>query len=258
MVELKHKKTGTVFGAPKNKVFLADYNKDTQSDWCPGCGNFSILSAVKKSLIELNIAPKQAVLVSGVGCYAKLPYWTKVNSFVGLHGRELAVAQGVKLANQELKIICFSGDGAGYGEGGNHFIHACRRDIDLTYVVHNNNVFGLTTGQYSPTSKQGMVSKSSPQGSTEQPLNPLALAIVSGAKFVARAYSGDIKQLTEILKEAISYPGFSFVDIIQECITFNKFDTSQFSELNHNIANKIDALNTTMDNKIKIGIYYKE
>ncbi|MBT4650993.1 2-oxoacid ferredoxin oxidoreductase, partial [Candidatus Woesearchaeota archaeon] len=136
-------------------VELQDYNSLEKPNWCPGCGDFAILGGVKKALVELGVESKDAVLVSGVGCFAKLPYWVKAYGFVGLHGRSLPVAQGVKLANSKLKVLAFGGDGDGYGEGGNHFIHACRRGVDVTYIVHNNSVFGLTTGQYSPTAEQG-------------------------------------------------------------------------------------------------------
>src|SRR3989344_8597596 len=201
---------------------LKDFQREEQPNWGPTCGNFGIILCVKKALMELNVPQEEAVLVSGVGCFAKLPYWIKTYGFVGLHGRSLPVAQGVKLANSKLKVIAFGGDGDGYGEGGNHFIHACRRNINIPYFVHNNEVFGLTTGQYSPTAEKGTKSKSSPKGSVESPVNPLALALSSGATFVARAYAGHLKEMVQIMKQAILHEGFAFVDIVQACPSFGK------------------------------------
>jgi len=201
-------------------VELKEYQRKEQSTWCPGCGDFAIINGVKKALTELNIPPHQVVLASGVGCFAKLPYWIRANGFVGLHGRSLPIAQGVKLARPEITVLAFGGDGDGYGEGGNHFLHACRRNVNITYLVHNNEVFGLTTGQYSPTSVKGKKSKSSPSGSLEHPVNPLAIAIASGATFVARAYAGNLPQMVEIIKKAVQHKGFALVDILQPCVSF--------------------------------------
>lgn len=245
-------------------VELKDYQRCEQPNWCPGCGDFGIFMGVKKSLVELNIEPHNVVLVSGVGCFAKLPYWVRSYGFVGLHGRSLPVAQGIKLANPRLKVIAFGGDGDGYGEGGNHFIHACRRNIDIAYFVHNNSVFGLTTGQYSPTSETGRKSKSSPAGSSEQPINPLALAIASGATFVARAYAGNIKEVVEIMKKAIEHKGFAFVDILQPCATFGH-ELSYYNERiyylkEHDCTNKIKALEKALEHettgRLPLGIFY--
>ena len=242
-----------------------NYNRTEMPNWCPGCGDFGIMAAIKKSLAELNITPNQTFLVSGVGCYAKLPYWVKANGFVGLHGRELALGQGAKLANPRLNVLVFSGDGAGYGEGGNHFLHACRRNINVTYFVHNNAVFGLTTGQYSPTSEQGKKSKSSPQGSLEKPINPLALAISAGAGFVARAYAMDLKNLVEMMKKAIQHEGFAIVDILQSCVSFaHKPDFYKeriyYLDESYDKTNKLKALEKALEvnDKIALGIFYEE
>lgn len=248
-------------------VELQDYNRTEQPNWCPGCGNSAIIGGVKKALTELNLEPHNTVFVSGVGCFAKLPYWIKVNGFVGLHGRSLPLAQGVKLANPKLKVIAFGGDGDGYGEGGNHFLHACRRNVDIAYLVHNNEVFGLTTGQYSPTSEKGKRSKSSPLGSKEKPINPLAVAISSGATFVARAYAGNIKETIEVMKKAIQHPGFAFVDIIQPCISFGKSydyysDRVYYLDDNHDKTNKLLALEKALESdsegKLALGIFFEE
>lgn len=246
---------------------IQEYQRAEKPNWCPGCGNFSIQLAVKRALAELNIAPHQAVLASGVGCFAKIPYWTRTYGFVGLHGRTLPVAQGIKLANPELKVIAFAGDGDGYGEGGNHFIHACRRNVDLTYLVHNNIVFGLTTGQYSPTAPKGTKSKSSPLGSAEKAFNPLAVAIASGATFVARAYAGNIKELVEIIKKAMEHKGFAVVDILQPCVSFGHdydFYNKRIYYLGneHDASNKVKALEKAMEyestGKFALGVFYRE
>ena len=248
---------------------LKEFNTTELPTWCPGCGNYSIIASVKKTLSELNLEPQNTVLVSGVGCFAKLPYWIKTNGFVGLHGRSLPVAQGVKLANPKLTVLAFGGDGDGYGEGGNHFLHACRRNVDITYIVHNNSVFGLTTGQYSPTSEKGRKSKSSLLGSTEQPINPLAIAIASGATFVARAYAGHTKETVEILKKAINHKGFAFVDIIQPCPSYvpehnQKYfkDKIDYLDETHNSGDKIksmeNALKGGFEEKSVCGIIYQE
>ncbi|PIN76088.1 2-oxoacid ferredoxin oxidoreductase [Candidatus Woesearchaeota archaeon CG10_big_fil_rev_8_21_14_0_10_36_11] len=248
-------------------VELQDHNSTEKPNWCPGCGNFTILKSVQKALTELHCEPHNAVLVSGVGCFAKLPYWTKTNGFVGLHGRSLPVAQGIKLANKDLTVIAFGGDGDGYSEGGNHFIHACRRDVPITYIVHNNGVFGLTTGQYSPTSDIGKKSKSSPLGSTERPLNPLAVAIASGATFVARTYAGNMSHCVDILTKAIQHDGFALVDVIQPCLTFGK-TTKYYTERVYYLDDKYDpsdksiafikAVESEHGQKIACGILYRE
>ncbi|MEK6939060.1 MAG: thiamine pyrophosphate-dependent enzyme [Nanoarchaeota archaeon] len=245
---------------------IKEYQLCEQPNWCPGCGNFSILAGVKKAVTELKVAPKDLVLVSGVGCFAKLPYWTKAYGFVGLHGRSLPVAQGIKLANPKLKVIAFGGDGDGFGEGGNHFLHACRRDVNVAYFVHDNSVFGLTTGQYSPTSEKGRKSKSSPFGSFERPINPLAVALSAGATFVARAYTGDLVGMVEIMKKALEHPGFAFVDILQCCPSFGHtaafYQDKIYYLENHDSSNKMEALNKAFEyekeNKIALGIFYQE
>jgi len=244
---------------------LTEYNRKELPNWCTGCGNFSMLAGIKKSLAELEIAPHQVVVVSGVGCFAKLPYWLRTYGFVGLHGRSLPVAQGIKLANHRLKVIALGGDGDGYGEGGNHFLHACRRNIDIAYFVHNNGVFGLTTGQYSPSSARGTKTKSSPGGSSEVPINPLALAIAEGATFVARAYAGNPKEMIEIMKKSIEHKGFSFVDIIQPCVTFGhnyqyyNDRVYYLTETYHHRGQAMEkALEYEKENKFAVGIFYQE
>ena len=174
-----------------------------QPAWCPGCGNFGILKALNTALIEMGIEPHQVLLVSGIGQAGKLPHYTRGNVFNSLHGRPIPPAIGAKIANSELVVIAVSGDGDAYGEGGNHFLHAARRNHDITYLVHNNQVYGLTKGQASPTSDVGFVTKTTPYGATN-PVNPIALAIVSGASFVARGYAGDIDHLASLIRKGIT------------------------------------------------------
>ena len=206
-------------------VTLDDYKSDDPIAWCPGCGNFSILRALKKALVELELEPSNLVIVSGIGQAPKTPHYLRCNAFNGLHGRTLPVATGVKLANHDLTVLAEGGDGDGYGEGGNHFLHAMCRNIDITYLVHNNQVYGLTKGQTSPTSDQGYVSKTTPMGSPQPPMSPLLLAIASNCTFVARGFVGEGDHLTSLIKEGIRHRGFAFIDILQNCVTFNQVNT---------------------------------
>jgi 2-oxoglutarate/2-oxoacid ferredoxin oxidoreductase subunit beta len=206
------------------KVTMNDYQSAVPNAWCPGCGNFSILAAVKKALVELNLPPQQICFVSGIGQAPKLPHYTKGNVFNGLHGRSLPAAAGVKLANHELTVIGIDGDGGAYGEGANHLLAAMRRNIDMTYLVHNNQVYGLTKGQASPTSDEGTVTKTTPFGAIE-PLNPLLLALASDVSFLARGFSGDPEHLAGLIKAAITHKGFALIDILQNCPSFNKINT---------------------------------
>ena len=195
--------------------------------WCPGCGNFGILKALNRALIELETEPHQILLVSGIGQAGKLPHYTRGNVFNSLHGRPVPPAVGAKIANSELVVIAVSGDGDAYGEGGNHFLHAARRNHDITYLVHNNQVYGLTKGQASPTSDVGFITKTTPYGATN-PVNPIALAIVSGASFAARGYAGDMDHLASLIKNGITHRGFALIDILQPCVSFNHKNTYQW------------------------------
>jgi len=204
-----------------NPKDLATTAKNT---WCPGCGNFSILSAMRAVLAELDgegYPIENVVLVSGIGCHAKIVDYMNVNSFYFIHGRTLPAASAIKIANPDLKVICFSGDGDSLAEGLDHLIFAAKRNIDLTMILHDNRVYGLTTGQYTPTSPQGFKGKSTPAGTSEHPLNPLELMLVSGASYIARGYTHGIQQLQKLFKEAILHRGFSFVDVLQVCVSYN-------------------------------------
>jgi len=203
---------------------LEDYRGQTPA-WCPGCGNFPILLALKKALVELNIEPYEVLIVSGIGQAGKLPHYLRCNTFNGLHGRTLPVATGIRLANSELLTIAVAGDGDCYGEGGNHLIHAIRRNINVKLFVHDNQIYGLTKGQASPTSMKGMITKVQTSGVLLEPLNPVLLSVSLGATFVARGFAGEPEHLKELMKSAILHEGFSIIDILQPCVTFNKINT---------------------------------
>lgn len=205
-------------------VKLEDYGK-YETAWCPGCGNFAIVEAVKKALVASALEPHQVLFVSGIGQAAKAPHYLNANVFNGLHGRSLPVATGARLANPDLKVIVQSGDGCNYGEGGNHLLAAIRRNVDVTMLVHDNLVYGLTKGQASPTSEEGFVTKAQPRGPTAEPFNPIAVAVAMGASFVARGFSGETDHLAGLIEQAIAWRGFSLVDILHPCVSFNKVNT---------------------------------
>jgi len=193
--------------------------------WCPGCGNYMIRDALKKALEDLEIEPSKVVLVSGIGQAAKMPHYIGLNGFNGLHGRALPPAIGIKMSNKDLTVIVESGDGDTYGEGGNHFIHTIRRNVDIAHFVHNNQIYGLTKGQGSPTTALGQKTTLQFDGVKLNPINPLALSLTMGAGFVARGFSGDVKYLSNLMKEAILYRGYAHVDILQPCVVWNKVNT---------------------------------
>ena len=238
---------------------------DIDIAWCPGCGNFSILKVLKQALSELGIKPEKLVLVSGIGQAAKIPHYFRTNFFNGLHGRAIPPATAIKVVNPDLTVIAESGDGDMYGEGGNHLINAIRRNPDITNIVHNNMVYGLTKGQASPTSQIGFKTPVQVKGVFLEPFNPLALAVALDASFVARAFSGDIEQTKEILKEAISHKGFALVDIFQPCVTFNKVNTHKwFKENTYYLDKSYDPLNRAVAfqkaverEKLPLGIFYR-
>jgi 2-oxoglutarate ferredoxin oxidoreductase subunit beta len=208
-------------------VTVKDYSSTVPIAWCPGCGNFAILQAVKKALVELNLEPQQILFVSGIGQAPKLPHYTQGNVFNGLHGRALPAATGAKVANHDLTVIGIDGDGGAYGEGVGHLLATMRRNVNMTYLVHNNQVYGLTKGQASPTSDLGFVTKTTPLGAG-QPLNPLMLALASDISFLARGFAGDIEHLTGLIKAGIQHHGFALIDILQPCVSFNHQNTFQW------------------------------
>ncbi len=205
-----------------------DFKGKIDPDWCPGCGDFGVLNSLQRAAAELGLRPHEIVTVSGIGCSSNLPGYINTYGAHTLHGRSLAFATGVKMANHELTVIATGGDGDGYGIGGNHFTHTARRNVDLTYVVMNNQIYGLTTGQVSPTSRVGQKTKSTPFGSVEYPINPLTSAIMNGATYVARGYSGDVRHLTELIKGGIEHQGFALIDVFSPCVTFNLDNTHNF------------------------------
>ena len=233
--------------------------------WCPGW-NYAIRTALKQALEELNLPPHEVVISSGIGQAAKMPQYIKVNGFNGLHGRALPPAIGIKLANKDLKVIVESGDGDTYGEGGNHFIHTIRRNIDIAHFVHDNQVYGLTKGQASPTTAMGQKTTLQFDGVKLEALNPLTLAMAAGAGFVARGFSGDIPHLVEIMKQAITYRGYALVDILQPCVVWNKVNTFAWYRdrvyhlpEDYDFTDRDEAFRRASEfgDKIPVGVIYK-
>lgn len=245
-----------------------DIKKFDMSDidiaWCPGCGNFGILNTLKKALSKLEIEPTNLVLVSGIGQAAKIPHYFKANIFNGLHGRALPAATAIKAANPALTVIAESGDGDMYGEGGNHFIHTIRRNPDITNIIHNNMVYGLTKGQASPTSQFGFKTPVQVNGVILEPFNPIAVAVALDASFVARAFAGDMEQTKEILKKAITHKGYALVDIFQPCVSFNKVNTFQwfkehtyYLDDSHKAGDRNEAFKKAIETgKLPLGVFY--
>ena len=201
---------------------VKDYANDLRPTWCTGCGDYGIWNALKRAFVKAGLEPHQVIMVTGIGCGSKTNDYMRINGLHTLHGRPVAVATGVKLANSALKVICVHGDGDGYGEGGNHLLHAVRRNIGIVDLIQNNHVYGLTKGQYSPTSRAGFVTKTSPEGAIDAPVSPLALAISQGATFVARGFSLDVAQLTDLIAEALEHRGYALLDVMQVCVSFNR------------------------------------
>ncbi|MCB1312601.1 MAG: 2-oxoacid:ferredoxin oxidoreductase subunit beta [Sedimentitalea sp.] len=198
----------------------SSFKSDITPIWCPGCGDFHVLLSVTKALAELGRAPEDIAVISGIGCSSRIPAYTACYGFHGVHGRSLAVAAGLKVARPDLTVMAMSGDGDGFSIGGNHFLHACRRNVDMTYIVMDNRVYGMTKGQPSPTTESDWDSALSPGGTGLRSFHPLVIALASGANFVAREFSGDIKGCTRTIVEAVRHPGFSFVEILSPCVTF--------------------------------------
>jgi 2-oxoglutarate ferredoxin oxidoreductase subunit beta len=248
-------------------VTRADFASTEEPTWCKGCGNYGILNAIKMALAEAEIAPHQILICTGIGCGSKLPHYMKVNGFHGLHGRPLPVATGARLYNRELKIMTVHGDGDGYGMGLGHFAHAARRNLDIVDVIQNNRVYGLTRGQYSPTSDLGMRTPTSPQGAIDGPVPPLALAISMGATFVARGYPGDLRHLVWVLGQALQHRGYALIDVLQPCVTFNRASAYAFynprvvklEETDHDVTDRTAAWERSLEwgEHIPIGIFYR-
>lgn len=234
--------------------------------WCPGCGNFGILRTFKDAVAEMGLEPHKFTIVSGIGQASKFPHYVKCNTFNGLHGRTLPVSTGIRLSNHDMPVIAVAGDGDCYGEGGNHLVHAIRRNINVKLFVHDNQIYGLTKGQASPTSMEGMVTKTQPFGVLSEQLNPMALAVSLDCSFVARGYAGDARHLKELIKEAMNHKGFSLVDIFQPCVTFNKINTFEWYrkrvyhiEPGYNPEDRVEAFKKALEwgDRIPIGVIYR-
>ena len=247
---------------------VKDFLSPVRPTWCPGCGNHGIWNGLKMALAGLNLTPHEVLIVSGIGCGSKLPDYTRANGFMSIHGRTMAVATGAKLANHSLTVIAVHGDGDGYGMGMGHFVHAARRNIDVVDVHQNNQVYGLTKGQYSPTSDHGYRSKTSPEGAIEAAVNPLAIALAAGATFVSRGFALDPKHLSQVFTKAIEHRGYALVDVLQPCVTFNKVNTYDWykgrvfkveDEERYDPTNRAAAFRTALEwgERIPIGVVYQ-
>jgi 2-oxoglutarate/2-oxoacid ferredoxin oxidoreductase subunit beta len=235
--------------------------------WCPGCGDFGVVAGIEAALKRLGIPSHNVVLVSGIGCSSNLPHFLSSYGFHGIHGRSLPVAEGIRWANHGLTVIGTGGDGDGFGIGVGHFIHSMRRNVDLTYVTMDNEIYGLTTGQASPTSTMGHRTKSTPGGVIENPIDPIALALASGATYVARGFSGDVKLLTDLVAGGIQHKGFAFVDVLSPCVTYNKINTFDFfrqrvyklESAGHDPSSLVKAWERSLEwgDKIPIGLFYR-
>ena len=236
--------------------------------WCPGCGNFGILTAFKNALVELGLDREEVVIITGIGCHGKMTNYVNTNGIHAIHGRTVPLATGIKLSNPELSVVCFAGDGDCYDEGWGHFSHAIRRNIDITLIVHDNMSFSLTTGQTTATSQKGYRTRSTPYGSIPPPLNPIAHALVSSGTFVARGFAGEPRHLQNLIVEALRHRGFSFIDIFQPCVTFNYLNTFQWfreriyklEEAGHDVTDRRKALEKSLEwgERIPIGLFYSE
>lgn len=248
---------------------LETYKGSVEPDWCPGCGDFGVLRSLQMACGKLGIQPKDLLLVSGIGCSSNLPGFLHAYGVHSLHGRAVPVATGAKLANHNLHVVITGGDGDGYGIGLGHFIHAMRRNLDLTYIVMNNQVYGLTTGQASPTAMKEVRTKSTPRGNVELPINPIALALVSGATYVSRAFSGDPGHMAAIMAGAIAHHGFSLLDVFSPCVTYNKLNTYPWFKQRlykledvegYDVSNFTGALERAFEwgDRIPMGLFYKD
>ena len=250
----------------KKKLTSQEFATGRCPTWCPGCGDNAIWAALRSALAALNQPPEKVVVVYGIGCSGNMANFIRSYGFHGLHGRAVPVAEAVKIANPELTVIVVGGDGDGLGEGLNHFIHSVRGNHDITYLLLDNRVYGLTTGQTSPTSAKGFISKSTPAGSIEVPINPLALAISAGGTFVARGFAGELPHLTNLIMDAVTHRGFSFIDILQPCVTFNHMNTyegyyknlEKLDPSNHQEADLMKAFEKAqVADKLPIGVFYR-
>ncbi|MCY3758980.1 MAG: thiamine pyrophosphate-dependent enzyme [Acidobacteria bacterium] len=248
---------------------ISTYESIIDPDWCPGCGDFGVLRGVKMAAGKLGIKPEELFTVSGIGCSSNLPGYIHAYGVHSLHGRAVAVASGIKFANQDMNVVITGGDGDGYGIGLGHFVHAMRRNLDLTYIVMNNQIYGLTTGQASPTTMKEVRTKSTPRGNAEMPLNPIALAIVSGATYVSRAFSGEPRHMADVIAGGIAHKGFALVDVFSPCVTYNKINTYPWfkkrvykleDDPDYDATDHQGALTRAYEwgDRIPLGLFYRE
>lgn len=247
---------------------MSDLTAEQLPTWCNACGDFNILFGLKSALVEMQLPPENVVIVTGIGCGSKTNHFVKTYGFEGLHGRPVPVATGAKLVNKDLTVLVVAGDGDSYGIGANHLIHAMRRNLDITMIVQNNEVYGLTKGQYSPTSPPGFKTPSTPFGSIEGPVNPIALAMTMGATYVARGYSYEVMHLKKLITGGIAHKGFSLIDVFQPCSTYNKINNIawykqhvyKLEDNGHDPSNREEAWKKSWEwgEKIPIGLFYKE
>lgn len=247
-------------------VSIKDYGPAMANQWCPGCGNFGILAAMRRALVSVGLEPHQVLMVSGIGQAGKFPHYLHCHVLNELHGRTLPAAAAAKIANHELTVIAVGGDGDGYGEGGNHFISAMTRNVNLTYIVHNNQVYGLTKGQPSPTSDYGYITKTTPAGAW-MPMRPLALAVACDCSFVARSFSADVEHLSGIIEAGIRHKGFAFIEVLQPCVTFNRQNTYEwYRQKTYKLGREYDpseriaafAKALEWGEKIPLGVIYRK
>ena len=246
---------------------VKDYAGTVKPTWCPGCGDYGILAALKQGLVQAGLAPHEVLVVSGIGCGSKLPDYGRVNGFMTLHGRPVAVATGAKLANHGLKVLTVHGDGDSMGLGMGHFIHTARRNLDIVDLIQNNQIYGLTKGQYSPTSDPGFVTKTSPDGAFEMAANPVALALAAGGTFIARGFAGDTKGLANLIAQALEHTGYALVDILQPCVTFNRKNTYDWyrervydlQEEGYDPGDRVAAFEKALEwgDRIPLGVFYQ-
>jgi 2-oxoglutarate ferredoxin oxidoreductase subunit beta len=248
----------------KSRLLPKDFKSAVKPTWCPGCGDFGVLASLYQAMAQMELDPAKTIVVSGIGCSSRLPFFVKTYGFQTAHGRVLPVATGVKIANPDLTVIAVGGDGDGFSIGGGHLAHAVRRNPDITYVVMDNEVYGLTKGQTSPTSPLGFKTKSTPYGSSDAPINPMAWALASGVSFAARGFSGDPKSLTSTIVQGIQHPGFAFIQTMSPCPTFyNTFDLwrpkIQDLPADHDPKDRMQALSQAFrDDAIPVGLFYRE
>lgn len=247
-------------------MLASDFNTKISPTWCPGCGDYSVWAALKEALAKLGWRNDEFVVVYGIGCSGNMYDFVASRAFHALHGRAIPVAAGIRLVDPKLPVVCVVGDGDAYGEGLNHLVHAARANFDITVIVHDNRVYGLTTGQVSPTAGKGSRGKSTPQGTLEEPLNPLALAITQGASFVAQGFAADVSHLTNLIVSAVNHPGFALLNVLQPCVTFNKTQTAKwFLENSYkleepgNPRSKMEALQLVVGTeKLPLGVLYRD